>query len=51
MTATTPTTSAPERDSATGFLHVDRTGDPGFYVRFLEGASSLEQVGRLKHRT
>jgi ubiquinone/menaquinone biosynthesis C-methylase UbiE len=48
---TEPTTGRPERDAAAGFRNVDRTGDAGHYVRFLEGASGVEQVRLLKRRS
>ena len=45
------TTSGPERDASIGFGDVDRTGDTGHYVRFLEHATGIEQVRRLKQRS
>jgi ubiquinone/menaquinone biosynthesis C-methylase UbiE len=40
-----------EREAATGFRDVDRTGDVGHYVRFLEHASGVEQLRQLKRRS
>jgi predicted ester cyclase len=37
-------TKARERDIASGFRDVDWTGDPGYYMRFLERASGVEQL-------
>ena len=47
----TDTTKVPERDAATGFRDVDRTGDPGFYVRFLERATGVERMRQIKRRS
>jgi len=44
-------TNSPERDVATGFVHVDQTGDPGHYVCFLERASGVEQIRQFKRRS
>lgn len=44
-------TNVPERDVATGFRDVDRTGDPGYYMRFLEGVSGVEWVRQMKRRS
>jgi len=49
--ATEMTTSGPERDAATGFRDVDRTGDISHYVRFPEHASGIEQIRQLKRRS
>ena len=49
--ATEMTRSEPERNAATGFRDVDRTGDTGHYLRFLEHASGIEQVRELKQRS
>ena len=47
----TDVTKVPEQDLATGFRDVDRTGDPGYYVRFLEGVSGVEWIRQMKRRT
>jgi ubiquinone/menaquinone biosynthesis C-methylase UbiE len=47
----TDVTNVPERDIATGFRDVDRTGDPGYYVRFLEGVSGVERIRQIKRRS
>jgi SAM-dependent methyltransferase len=47
----TDVTNVPERDLATGFPDVDRTGDPGYYMRFLEGVSGVEWIRQMKRRS
>ncbi len=47
----TDVTNVPERDIATGFRDVDQTGDPGYYVRFLEGVSGVERIRQIKRRS
>jgi ubiquinone/menaquinone biosynthesis C-methylase UbiE len=45
------TRNEPERDVATGFRNVDRTGDAGYYVRFLERATGVERIRELKRHS
>jgi ubiquinone/menaquinone biosynthesis C-methylase UbiE len=40
-----------KQESMEGFSSVDRTADPGAFVRYLETASALESVQRMKRRT
>ena len=47
----TEVTNVRERDITTGFRDVDRTGDPGYYMRFLEGVSSVERIRQFKRRS
>jgi ubiquinone/menaquinone biosynthesis C-methylase UbiE len=47
----TDLSNVPERDAATGFRDVDQTGDPGFYMRFLQSVSGLERMRQLKRRS
>src|SRR5262245_12847280 len=47
----TDMTNVPERDAATGFRDVDQTGDPGYYVRFLQSVSGLERMRQIKRRS
>src|SRR5262245_33537709 len=51
MTSASASPGAPERDIATGFQHVDQTGDPEYYMGALQRARGIEQIRQLKGRT
>jgi len=47
----TEVTNVPEPDITTGFRDVDRTGDPGDYMRLPEGVNGVERIRQLKRRS